>query len=116
MSVWSSSWRRSLAAMVVTAVWGSGSQAPAQEVPKPPEHQPAVVHKEGPDVRHEIRAQEIRVIEAKPDGQTHVITVQAEPGGQGHAVVVQATAQPSGGLASRPASEGGSGGSTPSRR
>jgi hypothetical protein len=106
MSVWRSSWRHSLAAIVVTAFWGSASQAPAQEIPKPPEHNPAAVHKEGPEVRGEIRAEEIRVIEAKPGGQPHVITLQAEPGGQAqvitlqegpagqaHAVVVQATAQ-----------------------
>jgi hypothetical protein len=77
MSVWRSSWRHSLAAIVVTAFWGSASQAPAQEIPKPPEHKPAAVHKEGPEVRHEIRAEEIRVIEAKPSGQPHVIAVQA---------------------------------------
>jgi hypothetical protein len=94
MSVWKSSWRHSLAAMVVTAFWGSASQAPAQEIPKPPEHKPAAVHNEGQEVRHETVRQEVHVIEAKPGGQPHAITVQTQPGGlERLAVVVQATAQ-----------------------
>ena len=82
MSVWKSTWRQSLAAMVVTAFWGSASQAPAQEIPKPPEDKPAVVLKEGDAVPLEMQAQEIRVIEAGRDGQPHVITLQRSPAGR----------------------------------
>ena len=89
MSAWRSTWRHSLAAMVLTAFGASASQAPAAEDPKPPEHQPAVVHKEAPEVRHELRAQEIRVLEAGRDGKA-VITLRADGGGQAHAVVLKA--------------------------